>query len=104
MRWVSTRVLPEPAPATMSSGPSAWMTASRWTGLRPSRRSPSNAMGPSRYRSPATPQEYGPRPWTGPPDVVVLLLDSLNRRHLLGCDAGRSTMLVSEQLARLGLA
>ena len=37
MRWVSTRVLPEPAPATISSGPSVWVTASRWTGFSPSR-------------------------------------------------------------------
>ena len=36
MRCVSTRVLPEPAPATMSSGPSAWVTASGWTGFSPS--------------------------------------------------------------------
>ena len=28
MRWVSTRVLPDPAPATTSSGPSVWTTAS----------------------------------------------------------------------------
>ena len=28
MRCVSTRVLPEPAPATTSSGPDAWTTAS----------------------------------------------------------------------------
>ena len=41
MRWVRTRVLPEPAPAMTSSGPSSWMTASRWTGLRPSSRSDS---------------------------------------------------------------
>src|ERR687886_2084601 len=39
MRWVSTRVLPEPAPATTSNGPPGWVTASRWTGLRPARRS-----------------------------------------------------------------
>ncbi len=38
MRWVSARVLPEPAPATMSTGPSVCSTASRWTGLSPSRR------------------------------------------------------------------
>ena len=37
MRCVSTRVLPEPAPATTSSGPSVWMTASYWAGFRPSR-------------------------------------------------------------------
>src|SRR5215472_5520034 len=36
-RWVSTRVLPEPAPATMSSGPSGAVAASRWTGFRPAR-------------------------------------------------------------------
>src|SRR4051794_268390 len=35
MRWVSTRVLPEPAPATTRSGPPRWVTASRWAGLRP---------------------------------------------------------------------
>src|SRR5215207_4857471 len=29
MRWVRTRVLPEPAPASTSSGPSPWRTASR---------------------------------------------------------------------------
>ena len=39
MRWVRTRVLPEPAPATTSSGPSAWTTASDCTGLSPSSRS-----------------------------------------------------------------
>ena len=35
MRWVSTRVLPEPAPATTSSGPPRWTTASSWSGFRP---------------------------------------------------------------------
>src|SRR3954451_5161723 len=35
MRWVSTRVLPEPAPARMSSGPSPNSTASRCGGVRP---------------------------------------------------------------------
>src|SRR5437588_2311949 len=34
MRWVSTRVLPDPAPATTSSGPSVQSTASRCFGLR----------------------------------------------------------------------
>src|SRR6202034_2697950 len=38
IRWVSTRVLPEPAPATISSGPPMWVTAARCCGLRPSRR------------------------------------------------------------------
>src|SRR3954454_5689883 len=36
-RWVSTRVLPEPAPARMSSGPSPCSTASRWGGFSPER-------------------------------------------------------------------
>src|SRR5688500_2421900 len=43
MRWVRTRVLPEPAPATISRGPASCTTASRWTGLRPS------SMGASGY-------------------------------------------------------
>src|SRR5205085_1264948 len=38
MRRVSTAVLPEPAPARISSGPSPCWTASRWGSLRPSRR------------------------------------------------------------------
>src|SRR5262245_14134839 len=36
-RCVRTRVLPEPAPATTSSGPSVVRTASRWAGLRSAR-------------------------------------------------------------------
>ncbi len=36
-RWVRTRVLPEPAPATTSSGPSVCSTASRWAGFRSAR-------------------------------------------------------------------
>jgi hypothetical protein len=36
MRWVSTRVFPEPAPATISSGVPACVTAWRWRGLSPS--------------------------------------------------------------------
>ncbi len=38
IRWVSTRVLPEPAPATMSSGLPSCTTAARCSGLSPSRR------------------------------------------------------------------
>src|SRR4051812_1314968 len=37
MRCVSTRVLPEPAPAMTTIGPSGADAASRWTGLSPSR-------------------------------------------------------------------
>ena len=36
-RWVSTRVLPEPAPAITSSGPSVVSTACRWAGFRSAR-------------------------------------------------------------------
>src|SRR2546423_10827027 len=36
MRWVSTRVLPDPAPATMSSGPPVCVTAARCSGFRSS--------------------------------------------------------------------
>src|SRR5690606_34493841 len=36
MRWAMTRVLPEPGPARISSGPSACVTAASWAGLRPS--------------------------------------------------------------------
>ena len=37
MRWTMTRVLPEPAPASTSSGPSPCSTASRWASFRGSR-------------------------------------------------------------------
>src|SRR5271154_7354908 len=42
MRWISTRVLPLPAPASTSTGPSGAVTASRWalfSGLRMGERS-----------------------------------------------------------------
>src|SRR6056297_994331 len=42
MRWVSTRVLPEPAPAITRSGPDGCTTASSWSGLSPS----ANGDGP----------------------------------------------------------
>ena len=37
MRYVSTRVLPDPAPASTSSGPLVHSAASLWAGLRESR-------------------------------------------------------------------
>src|SRR3954464_14419151 len=50
MRWVSTRVLPDPAPATMSSGPPSWTTASRCGPFRPaSMRSRSRPAEPGTY-------------------------------------------------------
>ena len=45
MRWASTRVLPEPAPATMSSGPPSCSTASRCCGLSPTSSSSGSAPG-----------------------------------------------------------
>ena len=36
MRWVSARVLPLPAPATIRTGPSVCRTASVWMSLSPS--------------------------------------------------------------------
>src|SRR5688572_22529203 len=38
IRWAITRVLPDPAPARIRSGPSVWRTASRCSGLRLARR------------------------------------------------------------------
>src|ERR1700730_9887171 len=38
IRWVTPRVFPEPAPATISRGPPAWVTAARCCGLSPSSR------------------------------------------------------------------
>ena len=68
MRWVSTRVLPEPAPAMTSSGPSSCTTASRWTGFSPSSRSesvPGPAIG---FTLPAPSDRFGsPPPWKNPP-------------------------------------
>src|SRR5258708_23241424 len=45
MRAVSTRVLPLPAPAKIKSGPSPYVTASRWGGVRRSRRASAAGMG-----------------------------------------------------------
>src|SRR3954451_14854035 len=56
MRWVSTRVLPAPAPARISSGPSPWVTASRCGGLSPASSSSilascaASGMADPRYR------------------------------------------------------
>src|SRR4051794_22349421 len=55
-RWVSTRVLPDPAPATTNMGPPGCVTASCCTGLSPARRSavevgPGTATQPYRWRT-----------------------------------------------------
>ncbi len=51
IRWVSTRVLPEPAPATMSSGDPECTTASRCWGFMPSSSAAACASACSRRRS-----------------------------------------------------
>ncbi len=38
-RRVITRVLPEPAPASTKSGPSTWLTASRWAAVKSANKS-----------------------------------------------------------------
>src|SRR6187402_750467 len=50
MRRVSTLVLPEPAPATMSSAWPRYSTASRWRGLRPASRGDSWGAAGSRMK------------------------------------------------------
>src|SRR6185312_11279874 len=57
MRWVRTRVLPEPAPATISSGLPSCTTALRCSGFRPSR----NVSGSNRPCS----DRSGPRSGSG---------------------------------------
>src|SRR4051812_1811996 len=58
MRWVSTRVLPEPAPATTRIGPSGATTASRWRSFSPSRSASAEFTGGTGRGSVAT----GPPP------------------------------------------
>src|SRR5215207_8033245 len=60
MRWTITRVLPEPGPATISSGPRVVVTASRWAGLRPS--SARTAVLPGEHNWPR-----GRGPWRAGP-------------------------------------
>ena len=52
MRWVITRVLPLPAPARISTGPSVASTASRCCALRPARRREGSEDTGTRYFSP----------------------------------------------------
>src|SRR5260221_11849335 len=47
-RCVNTRVLPDPAPATTSTGPGGSVTASYWAGFSPERSS--SAMSLASYR------------------------------------------------------
>ncbi len=63
IRRVSTRVLPEPAPATTSSGAPSWTTAARWGSLRPS--SSSSREGPRRAVRGSSVAERCSRPGIG---------------------------------------
>src|SRR5919201_1119039 len=45
-RWVRTRVLPDPAPATIRVGPSVVSTASRWASFSPASRSEEASSAP----------------------------------------------------------
>src|SRR4051794_6694424 len=47
MRWVRTRVLPEPAPAITSSGEPSWTTALRCWSLSPSSRRAASSRRPA---------------------------------------------------------
>src|SRR4051794_7369140 len=80
IRCVSTRVLPEPAPARISSGPSPCSTASRWGGLRPSRRSATRwsaaASDDTRSRIGAPPAAAWRRNCTASPRKDSALLDA----------------------------
>ena len=53
MRWVRVRVLPEPGPATMSSGPEAISAARRWSASSPDRASTDPTTGTVAAASPA---------------------------------------------------
>ena len=59
---VSTRVLPDPAPAMISRGPPGWVTASRCTGLRLSRRLGRSGMTRSRLPAGCDVHGYRKRP------------------------------------------
>src|SRR5699024_6456566 len=63
IRRVSTRVFPEPAPATTSRGPPVCVTASRWAGLRSSSRARACA---ARLRSAASRAACSLDPAVGP--------------------------------------
>ncbi len=52
IRRVSTRVLPDPAPAMTNNGPPVWVTASSWAAFKPPRIRSSvteNTIGPHRH-------------------------------------------------------
>ena len=67
MRRVSTLVLPEPAPATMSSAGPRYSTASRWRGLSPSSSADDTGTDEGCSSCVMMPSRVGARPDIGGP-------------------------------------
>ena len=88
IRRVSTRVLPEPAPARMHSGAAVEVTAAAWGAVRPS----SKCSTPTPRNVPRG--CYDPRGWSDPGDFA--LLHAANRRSGDGQEPGREAAEVGE--------
>src|SRR4051812_42502615 len=109
IRCVSTRVLPEPAPARISSGPSPCTTASRWGRLRPASSSSilgswaASGMLDPRYRAVRWGKHGGLRRGVTPheePDVVVVgagIVGLAVARELLARTPGRSVSVLERE-------
>ena len=106
MRWVRARVLPDPAPATIRTGPSVCRTASRWTGFNESR---SGEVAPaSGSVSVATRPVYGGAPtrWAHP-DVFAVFADEPEATRLrslstrAGIDSRASLITERRNLTRI---
>ena len=78
-RRLMTRVLPDPAPATMASGPLGVVTATDWASFNPSRR----RSGPPATGDPITPLCEKPRCWIKRACQVAGALRSRCSRSLL---------------------
>src|SRR5262249_9132014 len=91
-RYVSTRVLPDPAPATMSSGLPWWTTALRCCGFSPSSRvSTSVLMVPASLRARtdgATARHGTPRPLSRDDLGRVVAIRTQVQDHVVGWIAG----------------
>jgi len=103
MRWARTRVLPEPAPATISSGAPTCVTAARCCGLspsssasgsRPTTEPPGRPMPSAGGSPPACAHVGTPRSSTSPVAVAGL---SLGRGK-----SPKSVLIVSSSLRRAG--
>src|SRR5215217_4411203 len=106
MRWVSTRVLPDPAPARISNGPSPCTTASRWGGLRPA--SSSSILGswaasgmPIHGTDPGGPSSIAGLP-REEPDIIVVgagIIGLAVARELLAREPGLSVSVLEREPA-----